>query len=96
MKVRLIRDARINHKAGEIVEVSPDQMNFLVSVGSAVIAETATKKVEEVAERAVKIPKTTTAKKRQQRSEAFNCNPYNRLYAPQICGVPDCLNPEIG
>ena len=63
MKVRLIRDARINHKAGEIVEVSPDQMNFLVSVGSAVIAETATKKVEEVAERAVKIPKTTTAKK---------------------------------
>lgn len=63
MKVRLIRDARINHKAGEIVEVSPDQMNFLVSVGSAVIAETATKKVEEVAERAVKTPKTTTAKK---------------------------------
>ena len=63
MKVRLIRDARINHKAGEIVEVSPDQMNFLVSVGSAVIAETAIKKVEEVAERAVKTPKSTTAKK---------------------------------
>lgn len=36
MKVKLVRDARINHKAGEIVEVSPDEFNFLVSVGSAV------------------------------------------------------------
>ena len=63
MKVRLIRDARINHKAGEIVDVSPEQMGFLVSVGSAEIVETATKKVEEVAERADKTPKTTTAKK---------------------------------
>lgn len=54
MKVRLLRDARINHKAGEIVEVSPAEFNFLVSVGSAELlfetavvepkAETATKK----------------------------------------------------
>lgn len=36
MKVRLLRDARINHKAGEIVEVSPAECGFLVSVGSAV------------------------------------------------------------
>lgn len=63
MTVKLLRDARINHKAGEIVDVSPEQMGFLVSVGSAVVVETATKKVEEVAERAVKTPKTTTAKK---------------------------------
>ena len=35
MKVRLLRDARINHKAGEIVEVSPAELNFLVSVRSA-------------------------------------------------------------
>lgn len=35
MKVRLLRDARINHKAGETVEVSPAEFNFLVSVGSA-------------------------------------------------------------
>lgn len=35
MKVRLFRDARINHKAGEIVEVSPAEFQFLVSVGSA-------------------------------------------------------------
>ena len=36
MKVRLLRDTRISHKAGEIVEVSPAEMAFLVSVGSAV------------------------------------------------------------
>lgn len=35
MKVKLLRDARINHKAGEIVEVSPAEYEFLVSVGSA-------------------------------------------------------------
>lgn len=36
MKVKLLRDARIRHSAGEIVEVSPAEFNFLVSVGSAV------------------------------------------------------------
>lgn len=35
MKVHLLRDARIRHKAGETVEVSPAEFNFLVSVGSA-------------------------------------------------------------
>ena len=35
MKVRLLRAARITHNAGEIVEVSPDQAAFLLSVGSA-------------------------------------------------------------
>lgn len=59
MKVRLLRDARINHKAGEIVEVSPAEFNFLVSVKSAEplietavaepAAETATKKTRKKA-----------------------------------------------
>jgi ribosomal protein L9 len=35
MKVRLLRDAKIRHKAGEIVEVSPADANFLLSVKSA-------------------------------------------------------------
>lgn len=35
MKARLIKDARIKHKAGEIVEVSPAEYNFLTSVGVA-------------------------------------------------------------
>lgn len=38
MKVRLIRDAKVTVKAGEIVEVSPAEANFLLSVGSAVKA----------------------------------------------------------
>jgi hypothetical protein len=35
MKVKLIREASIKHAAGEIVEVSPVERDFLVSVGSA-------------------------------------------------------------
>lgn len=35
MKVRLLRDSRIKHYVGEIVEVSPSEYNFLLSVGSA-------------------------------------------------------------
>ena len=72
MQIRLLRDSRINHQAGEIVEVSPAQAEFLLSVGSAeqvekpVKAEKATKEVEAVAEKAVKAPKAivkTTAKR---------------------------------
>ena len=36
MKAKLLRDARIHHKAGEIVEVSPAECHFLTSTGSAV------------------------------------------------------------
>lgn len=60
MKVKLIRDARITHKAGEIVDVSPAECSFLVSVGSAV--EVAVKDLLR-AELAEKIPKKTTKKK---------------------------------
>lgn len=35
MKVQLIKDARIHHKAGEIVEVSPADYKFLKSVNAA-------------------------------------------------------------
>lgn len=35
MKVRLLRDARIKHFEGEIVDVSPSEYSFLLSVGSA-------------------------------------------------------------
>lgn len=68
MKVRLLRDSRINHLAGEIVEVSSAQAEFLLSVGSAlIVAEKATKEPSEVAEKAVKAPKAApkaTATKR--------------------------------
>lgn len=35
MKVILLRNARINHKAGETSTISPAVFDFLVSVGSA-------------------------------------------------------------
>lgn len=48
MKVKLLRDAKIRHAAGEIVEVSPAECQFLTSLGSAVIvgAAPATAKTE--------------------------------------------------
>ena len=49
MKVRLLRAARIAHNAGEIVEVSPDQATFLMSVGSAEPVATAMKTTPETA-----------------------------------------------
>ena len=60
MKVRLLRDARINHKAGDIVEVSPEQYAFLLSVNGAELVENA--KAEPVAEMPEK-PKRVTRKK---------------------------------
>ena len=50
MKVRLLRDSRIWHKAGDIVDVSPADCQFLTSVGSAV-------------EVAVNVPTVETAEK---------------------------------
>ena len=36
MLIRLLRDSRITHKAGEVINVtSPEIVHFLVSVGSA-------------------------------------------------------------
>lgn len=49
MKVRLLRAARITHNAGEIVEVSPDQAAFLLSVGSAEPVVAAVKETPEKA-----------------------------------------------
>lgn len=40
MKIQLIKDARIKHKAGEIVEVSSAEYRFLLSVGAAKRVET--------------------------------------------------------
>lgn len=35
MKVKLLRDARIMHKAGEILEVSPAECDFLIATDGA-------------------------------------------------------------
>lgn len=47
MKVLLTKAARINHNAGEIVEVSPVQANFLLSVSAAVPIENAQRETPE-------------------------------------------------
>lgn len=60
MKVKLLRDAKINHKAGEIVDVSPAEFHFLTSLGSAV-GVSADK--TPVYEKAVVAPEETAAKK---------------------------------
>ena len=43
MRVLLKQAARVNHNAGEIVEVSPAQAEFLISVGAAVLLKTEVK-----------------------------------------------------
>ena len=59
MKVRLIKDARIHHKAGDIVEVSPVEFNYLASTKQAVLFVEERQAVETPEEK----PKRTTRKK---------------------------------
>ena len=54
MKVKLLREARIRHHAGEIVEVSPAEAGFLLSTGSAVEVQEAPKKREAPEDKKVK------------------------------------------
>lgn len=66
MRVLLLRDSRIKHLAGEIVDVSPAEANFLLSVGSAVkLLDEVRIETPEAEAEAVEIPekkKTTTRK----------------------------------
>jgi len=60
MKVRLTRTARITHQPGEIVEVSPAEAAFLLSMGGA----------EPVLERKAEAPEAETpAATRQTRTK---------------------------
>ena len=63
MKVQLIKDARIHHKAGEIVEVSPAEAGFLLSTGSAAIIEEEPQKKRETPEEKVE-PKVLRSRKK--------------------------------
>lgn len=60
MRVKLLRDARINHKAGETVDVSPAEFGFLTSTGSAVAV--AEKSADVKAEVKAETKKTTKKK----------------------------------
>ena len=74
MTVKLLKDARIWHKAGEIIEVSPEECFFLTSTDGAVevdavkapaeVIETPEEKViEKIETPEKKVVKKTTAKK---------------------------------
>jgi len=39
MKIKLLKEAKIRHLAGEVVEASPEEAAFLIAVGSAEQAE---------------------------------------------------------
>lgn len=60
MKVRLLRQNRIDGRAGEIVEVSPARAAFLIAVG---LAEPA-----EIRER-IEIPEKKTAKRTTRKTK---------------------------
>jgi len=61
MQVKLLRDSRIHHKAGEIVEVSPAEANYLLSMNFA--ARIAEPKPEPAAETPKAAPKKKATKK---------------------------------
>lgn len=64
MKVKLLRDARITHKAGEVIEVSPSECFFLTSTGSAVeVKEPTSLPVEKAVVEPAPAVKASTAKK---------------------------------
>jgi len=49
MKLRLVKDARVSLKAGEIVEVSPEVANYLLSTRQAEVLRTAAHEAPEAA-----------------------------------------------
>ena len=63
MKIKLLRDSRIMHKAGEVVDASPAECSFLTSVGSAVyVAEKVAVKAPEAKETKAEKPVKRTTK----------------------------------
>lgn len=63
MRVKLLRDARIRHHAGETVEVSPAEAHFLTSVGSAIRVVEQPAQAEEPKPAAERAKKKNGAKK---------------------------------
>ncbi len=59
MKIKLLRDARIRHHAGEIVEVSPAEAGFLISTASAELMK-APERETEAPERETEAPERET------------------------------------
>lgn len=71
LKVKLLQNARIAHKAGDIVDVSPAEGAFLISVDAAEeIVEKATAPIVETAEKAVEVKKPVSTVKKAPAKKA--------------------------
>lgn len=71
MKVKLLKDMRIAHKAGDVVTVSPEDGAFLLSVDAAEeIVEKATAPIVETAEKAVEVKKPVSTVKKAPAKKA--------------------------
>lgn len=64
MLVKLLKNAKIWHKAGEIVEVSPDECCFLTTTGGAVVVEA----VKDAVETPEKVVKAETPEKKTKKT----------------------------
>ena len=74
MKVKLLRDTKPFGRTGEIVEVSPAALEWLLSLGMAVAAEEIGERIETpetapVVDTAVKIPAKSAVKKPAAKKE---------------------------
>ena len=74
MKVKLLRDVKPFGRTGEIAEVSPAALEWLLSLGMAVAAEEIGERIETpekapMVETAVKIPAKPAAKKSAAKKE---------------------------
>ena len=57
MKIRLLAPARIKYNAGDVVEASPAQAEFLLSIGNATLAEEKQEtKIETAVEAVAEVP----------------------------------------
>ena len=69
MKVRLLRDAKIRHMAGEVVEItSQPELDFLLSTGSATVLRAAAPETPEESAPAAARETRTTKKATRKRA----------------------------
>lgn len=74
MKVKLLKDARIWHKAGEILEVSPEECFFLTSTDGAIEVDAVKAPVDaiEIPEKKVETKVETPEKKAPEKKITAN------------------------
>ena len=72
MKIKLLRDSKIMHKVGEVVDASPAECKFLISVGSAVKVSEAVEKVETATAEEKKITIKRTTRKINEINDCYS------------------------